>query len=161
MSEKDMTTYPPGGNAILVEETDTTPVIVRREDAVPIHVGITIVEDIEVVPGVTATIIEEDIDLQGLQVEEVHEGVQGDIKEEVEIEIKVGVKAEVVIIKNQRVGIDQMRVTILEIMIINPGEIVKVLKAIIIHIIKMRKISIMRNLIIKSKIKYIIYFYIY
>ena len=114
-----MTTYPPGGNAILVEETDTTPVIVRREDAVPIHVGITIVEDIEVVPGVAATIIEEDIDLQGLQVEEVHEGVQGDIKEEVEIEIKVGVKAEVVIIKNQRVGIDQMRVTILEIMIIN------------------------------------------
>ena len=161
MSEKDMTTYPPGGNAILVEETDTAPVIVRREDAVPIHVGITIVEDIEVVPGVTATIIEEDIDLQGLQVEEVHEGVQGDIKEEVEIEIKVGVKAEVVIIKIQRVGIDQMRVTILEIMIINPGEIVKVLKAIIIHIIKMRKISIMRNLIIKSKIKYIIYFYIY
>ena len=151
-----------GENATLVGEMAISPVTAPKGDEGLTLVGIIMVEDTEAVREVVTTItIEEDISPLGLQVKEVQEEVQEDIEEGVGAKIKVEVEAEIVTIENQGVEIDPMKVRFLEIMIINHGgvKIAKVMIVIIIHIIKMRKILIMKNIIvIQSKIKYIILF---
>ena len=149
-------------NATLVGEMAILPATAQKGDEDQILVGIIMVEDTEAIPEVITIItIEEDIGPLGLQVKEVQEGVQEDIEEGVGAKIKVEVEAEVVTIENQGVEIDPMKVRFLEIMIINHGgvKIAKAMIVIIIHIIKMRTILIMKNIIlIQSKIKYIILF---
>ena len=151
-----------GENATLVGEMAISPVTAPKGDEGLTLVGIIMVEDTEAVREVVTTItIEEDISPLGLQVKEVQEEVQEDIEEGVGAKIKVEVEAEIVTIENQGVEIDPMKVRFLEIMIINHGgvKIAKAMIVIIIHIIKMRKILIMKNIIvIQSKIKYIILF---
>jgi hypothetical protein len=149
-----------GENATLVGEMVISHVTAQKGDEGLTLVGIIMVEDTEAVREVVTTItIEEDINPLGLQVKEVQEGVQEDIEEGVGAKIKIEVEAEIVTIGNQRVEIGPMKVRFLEIMIINHGgvKIAKAMIVIIIHIIKMRKILIMKNIIlIQSKIKYII-----
>ena len=149
-----------GENATLVGEMVISHVTAQKGDEGLTLVGIIMVEDTEAVREVVTTItIEEDINPLGLQVKEVQEGVQEDIEEGVGAKIKIEVEAEIVTIGNQRVEIGPMKVRFLEIMIINHGgvKIAKAMIVIIIHIIKMRKILIMKNIILmQSKIKYII-----